>query len=818
MFDQRAGVYLCLTESLIRHVDAPYTPKPLEVQPPLRILGLVASPREYPALDVEAEQENLRRALAKPQAAGQVELAWAPDASWDTIQELMLNGTWHILHFVGHGDFDLRTGEGALALVGPDGRADRVEAGRLTNLLSVASPTPQLVVLNSCSSGQSGAHDLFSSTAAALVHGGINAAAAMQFSVSDIAAVKFARGFYAAIAVGRPVDEALRSGRIGIRGSPGTLEWVTPVLYVRGGITQLFKLTGAPTPRSAAPRPRQAGRTATDVLPSPELTQQPLSDTRQAALRDLYIKAQGELRVQHYDTAIELLGELLTLSPDQREATDLFERARLGKQRAEAYARGRTAENTGDWTAATAEYDTVLQTDPSYLDASSRQENCRTQQQIADLKTELRFHYDAGNWQAVLDIDHELASLDPAATDLEGLTTKARAQLRQTDLEARYRNARASEEAHNWVTAAAAYAEIIQIDPSYQDAAARHKACAKRTQTTDLTARLPSGVDEEGRAAITEPQSHGAQSTDSRLISGAMRDIAAHLAQPVTRINFGGQVYSVSWHPGGDFVAVAGLSRWVRLYQYATGEQDRQFKCVSLWNSEVHEVDFSSDGTCLATGAKTAQIWGTATGTQLLEIRHGNYIESVTFSPDGKSLATGIVDGTARIWHVATGAQLLEVKHNPSILSVALSPDNTRLATSANTARIWDTATGRQLLEIRPKRGFLEPVRSVAFSPDGTRVATGAKTAQIWDTATGTQLLEVHHGIYAVAFSPDGKSLATGSTDKSARIWDTVTGKQLLEVHHGESVRSVAFSPDGTRLATGSADGTACIWRVIATD
>lgn len=248
LFDPETGAYLCRTEPLVRYVDAPYTAEPLEVRPPLRILGLVAAPRGLPALDVGAEHRNLEAALAKPVAAGRVDLTWAPDASWETIHDLMLDGTWHILHFVGHGDYDSGNDEGILALVGADGQADLVEASRLTDLLCEADPTPRLVVLNSCSSGEAGANDLFSGTAAALVHRGISAVAAMQFSISDTAAIKFARGFYAAIAHGRPVDEAVRSGRIEILGMARTLEWITPVLYVRGGSTQLFTLTGPPSP------------------------------------------------------------------------------------------------------------------------------------------------------------------------------------------------------------------------------------------------------------------------------------------------------------------------------------------------------------------------------------------------------------------------------------------------------------------------------------------------------------------------------------------------------------------------------------------
>ena len=109
-------------------------------------------------------------------------------ASWDEVQDEMLSGTWHVLHFIGHGDYDLTSDQGVIALVGDNGGPHLVEADRLADLLNRATPTPRLVVLNSCKSGRSGASDLFSSTAATLVKRGINAVAAMQFTVSDAAA------------------------------------------------------------------------------------------------------------------------------------------------------------------------------------------------------------------------------------------------------------------------------------------------------------------------------------------------------------------------------------------------------------------------------------------------------------------------------------------------------------------------------------------------------------------------------------------------------------------------------------------------------
>jgi CHAT domain/TIR domain len=202
MYDRAAGAYVCRQDQLVRHVPVASAPAPLRVKPPLRILGVVSSPRGLPALDVDKEQDQLARALARPAGLGLAELHWAPSATWADLQDLLLDGEWHVLHFIGHGDFDPERDEGVLALTREDGRADLVAAHRLVDLLRQARPMPRLVVLNSCSGAAAGVSDLFSGTAAALVRGGVSAVAAMQYEISDPAAVAFARGFYAGPAAG----------------------------------------------------------------------------------------------------------------------------------------------------------------------------------------------------------------------------------------------------------------------------------------------------------------------------------------------------------------------------------------------------------------------------------------------------------------------------------------------------------------------------------------------------------------------------------------------------------------------------------------
>ena len=267
MYDAQAGTYVARIDPLVRHVPVAAAPPPLRVQQPVRILGITASPRGLPVLDVEAEEQYLAQALAEPLERGQIELTWVRDATWDGVHDMLLGQEWHVVHFIGHGDFDVELDEGVLALVGADGRAHRVEASRFADLLHEATPMPRLVVLNSCQSAVSGSVDLFSGTASALVRGGVSAVVAMQFEITDPAAAAFARGFYSAVAAGRPVDQAVRSGRVSILGMNGhTLEWITPVLYLRGLETRLFSIRRPRERKRAAEAPRSS-RAGAPVVP-----------------------------------------------------------------------------------------------------------------------------------------------------------------------------------------------------------------------------------------------------------------------------------------------------------------------------------------------------------------------------------------------------------------------------------------------------------------------------------------------------------------------------------------------------------------------
>ncbi|AFZ22944.1 WD40 repeat-containing protein [Cylindrospermum stagnale PCC 7417] len=238
-------------------------------------------------------------------------------------------------------------------------------------------------------------------------------------------------------------------------------------------------------------------------------------------------------------------------------------------------------------------------------------------------------------------------------------------------------------------------------------------------------------------------------------------------------------------------------------------------------SSTVNSVVFSPDGKTVASGSydNTIKLWDVTTGKTLKTLTgHSSYVRSVVFSPDGKTVASGSYDNTIKLWDLTTGKTLKTLTgHSDSVFSVVFSPDGKTVASGSgdNTIKLWDLTTGKTLKTLT---GHSSGVTSVGFSPDGKTVASGSydKTIKLWDLTTGKALktLTGHSNlVLSVGFSPDGKTVASGSSDKTIKLWDLTTGKTLKTLTgHSSYVNSVGFSPDGKTVASGSDDKTIKLW------
>jgi WD40 repeat protein len=242
---------------------------------------------------------------------------------------------------------------------------------------------------------------------------------------------------------------------------------------------------------------------------------------------------------------------------------------------------------------------------------------------------------------------------------------------------------------------------------------------------------------------------------------------------------------------------------------------------------QVDSVAFSPDGKTLASGSNdgTIILWDVVTQQPIGQPLTGtSFISSVAFSPDGKMLASGSWDGTVTLWDVSNQKIIGHsfTRHTGYISSVAFSPDGKIVASSSSdkTIILWDVATQKPISQPFVGTSF---VSSVAFSPDGKMLASGNWDSKIilWDVITHKPIDQplVGHTDYvsSVAFSPDGKTLASGSKDNTIILWDILTHTPIVQPFAGytDPVYSVAFSPDGKTLASGSADTTIILWDVV---
>lgn len=232
----------------------------------------------------------------------------------------------------------------------------------------------------------------------------------------------------------------------------------------------------------------------------------------------------------------------------------------------------------------------------------------------------------------------------------------------------------------------------------------------------------------------------------------------------------------------------------------------------------LESVSFSPDSKFIATASrdKTVKIWSLDGKKQLVVLREekGEGFNSVAFSPDGTLMATGSWDNTAKIWS-REGKRLHTLDgHKEAVLEVAFSPDSQLLATASwdNTVKLWS----REGKLLHTLEGHKDKVNSITFSPDGQLIATVGwdNTMKLWNL-DGKELrtFRGHQDmIWSVSFSPDGKQIATASGDRTVKLW-SLDGKELQTLRgHQNGVNSVTFSPDGKLIATASGDRTVKLW------
>ncbi len=240
LYDRRGNSFIAQSERtpVVRYLEVPQPPRPLTVDGALRILVVISSPTDLPELDVEAEWRRVQDALAAKVDQGTVKIDRLPAPTIQALSAWLRQNDVHILHFIGHGDYDDRIQDGVVYFQDRYGRSTKVSPTVLGPYLRDHDPL-RLVLLNACQSARVDSTDPFSGMAQGLVQQDCTAVVAMQFPISDGAATAFTGEFYGALADGFPVDQAATSARKALIAEYAA-EWATPVLFLRAPDGRVF--------------------------------------------------------------------------------------------------------------------------------------------------------------------------------------------------------------------------------------------------------------------------------------------------------------------------------------------------------------------------------------------------------------------------------------------------------------------------------------------------------------------------------------------------------------------------------------------------
>ncbi|PAV17360.1 WD40 domain containing protein [Pyrrhoderma noxium] len=279
-----------------------------------------------------------------------------------------------------------------------------------------------------------------------------------------------------------------------------------------------------------------------------------------------------------------------------------------------------------------------------------------------------------------------------------------------------------------------------------------------------------------------------------------------------------GKVYAVEFSPGGDIIVSGSDDGTIRIWDVVTGEVKRM---ITIRGNYVRSVTFSPDGSrILAGGSFGIKMWDMLDSMVApKKFSEDSDINYVSFAPDGTSFVSLSDQCEIRVWDALGGEETTTSDYeHEHINTIAVSPSGLLIASGSEygSVYLWNALSGE--LISRPWHEHGGPVYLVSFSPDERFIASGSSdnTVKLWNISNDDYTTFEGHtdDVTSVAFSSSNPHIASGSYDKSIRIWNIDNGEMDVGplTGHTSTVKSVCYSPDGTKIVSGSDDTTVRIW------
>jgi WD40 repeat protein/serine/threonine protein kinase len=338
-------------------------------------------------------------------------------------------------------------------------------------------------------------------------------------------------------------------------------------------------------------------------------------------------------------------------------------------------------------------------------------------------------------------------------------------------------------------------------------------------------------------------------SPDGQRVASASRDktirvwdatplVGGEAQEVLTYKGHDNEIWTLAVSPDGRQVASAGFSTPAKIWDLATKRsvapdftEHRDITFSLAWHPSGEQL---ASGGSLA-GQMTLKSWSVSSGQELFPnaVPPGNEFLSVAYSPpDGNYIVTGRASDAIEVYDARTGKLCKTLAHNDMVRRVTFSDDGRQLASLSldGVVKVWEWDSSRvadpgwmpEARRLAVKALVPGPCSNIDFSPDG-RMAVGGEdnTVLIWDVVADRPLVTLHghsDDAYAVVFSPDpeGRWIATAGADSTVKVWDSRAGGKPIRTFRGHTgvVTCLAFALNGQRLVSGSRDRTVKVWDV----
>ena len=228
---------------------------------------------------------------------------------------------------------------------------------------------------------------------------------------------------------------------------------------------------------------------------------------------------------------------------------------------------------------------------------------------------------------------------------------------------------------------------------------------------------------------------------------------------------------------------------------------------LSYWNNVIAIGSWVGDIITLdaITGSRIAVLSG-----------HTSAVQCITFSSDGKSLASGSRDSTVKLWDMQTGGVVrIFPSHTGPVSSVSISTDYTRIVSGSygGSIYLWDIQTGDCLCTLKQQ----DAVYHVSFSPINPQHIISISGNKVWEWDLNGQQIAPTYNSAQIAFSPNCTKFALYSGG-IVTIQDSTSREIETQFHvDAEYPGKFCFSPDG-KLIAAVAHSTAYVWDITGSE